>query len=92
MTTDRHEQARAHAEARTQTWTDPHSEYADGYVSGHMAGVEWADANPKPRTITRKELNTAMLRAPRGSGAAGVLAQLGIEVRGSDDRVHAGGS
>lgn len=45
MTTDRHEQAGAHAEARTQTWTDPHSEYADGYVSGHMAGVEWADAN-----------------------------------------------
>lgn len=42
---DRTEQAGAHAEARTQTWTDPHSEYADGYVSGHMAGVEWADAN-----------------------------------------------
>lgn len=56
---DRTEQAGAHAEARTQTWTDPHSEYADGYVSGHMAGVEWADANPQPHTITRTELEQA---------------------------------
>lgn len=60
MTTDRDEQAGAHAEARTQTWTDPHSEYADGYVSGHMAGVEWADANPQPHTITRSALRAVL--------------------------------
>lgn len=80
--TDRREQARAEAERLSETGDlDP----ADGHDGVFLMGVEWADANPKPRTITRKELNTAMLRAPRGSGAAGVLAQLGIEVEGSDE-------
>lgn len=86
---DRLAQARAEAERRIATkrerlW-DTEGEHLShswgaGFQAGFREGSEWADANQKPHTITRKELNTAMLRAPRGSGAAGVLAQLGIEV------------
>lgn len=84
---DRTEQAGAHAEARTQTWTDPHSEYADGYVSGHMAGVEWADANPKPHTITRSALrDTAMMLAHTRQDEIEAMLPglLGIEVEADD--------
>ena len=80
---DRLAQARAEAERRypggRRRFTEANLQAA--FRQGWLA----ADANPKPRTITRKELNTAMLRAPRGSGGAGVLAQLGIEVEDSDE-------
>ena len=85
---DRTEQAGAHAEARTQTWTDPYSEYADGYVSGHMAGVEWADVNPQPHTITRGQLahSAWMLQCLSEDRIAAVLpGLLGIEVEDDDE-------
>lgn len=53
---DRHEQARAEAERRVRDLFDRKiygPANSAGYLVGHAEGVEWADANPQPSTITR---------------------------------------
>ena len=48
---------------------------------GFMAGVEWADANPQPRTITADQCNDIEDAVHEGVPLGHMLRRLGIEVR-----------
>lgn len=63
--TDRHEQARAEAERRYPVYPEFDQDDRDHtnamrYI--FLGGVEWADANPQPHTITQGEYAAAKLR------------------------------
>ena len=48
---------------------------------GFMAGVQWADANPQPRTITADQCNDIEDAVHEGVPLGHMLRRLGIEVR-----------
>lgn len=58
MSDDRLAQARAEA-GRTMSRM-PFGQARIGYEAGHEHGVEWADANPQPHTITRSALRAVL--------------------------------
>lgn len=88
------EEARAEAERRyPESWDHYNDEPVDdwGYSEcqreAFCAGVVWADANPKPHTITRDEFDEACVELDNEQGWAclgdliyAVCAALGIEV------------
>lgn len=92
---DRHEQARAEAERRYPAYPEFDQDDRDHtnamrYI--FLGGVEWADANPKPHTITRDELRTfkttwwlADRKGLEGSRVEYALRSIGIEVEDEDE-------
>ena len=96
---DRTAQARAEAERRWRKGDEReapvHFAHQVGCIKGFTQGVQWADANPKPHTITRKRTRAAAAKASDRFGgivepdAVGLLLgvaflELGIEVVGDE--------
>ena len=72
------------SERRQAAWDEAQRRYpASDRQAGFVAGAAWADANPKPHTITRGQARVArnMLAYSISDSEAGkVFAALGIKV------------
>ena len=81
------------SERRQQAWDEAQRRYPPGdRQAGFVAGAAWADANPKPHTITRDEFDEACVELDNEQGWAclgdliyAVCAALGIEVEDDDE-------
>lgn len=82
---DRAAEARAEAERQADhPWSYTSQKAAQ--VHAFTEGVVWADANPKPRTITRAGFEARFMPdVTVAMNVLGFLRELGIEVEGDDE-------
>ena len=85
---ERMDQARAEAWRRYPEGWDPYNEepvddwgYSRVQREAFCAGVEWADDNPRPCTITADQCNDIEDAVHEGVPLGPMLRRLGIEVR-----------
>ena len=74
---ERQTQARAEAERR---WPGKITLFAPVMQARFLDGVEWADDNPQPRTITADQCNDIEDAVHEGVPLGHMLRRLGIEV------------